>query len=193
MSSKQTNKQTSACSSWWSITAYNDELEMLKRLQNEGTGFPDFVVKIVGGEEECPKTKRRHFQGALQTKWCRFTQIKKWLPTAHIEKAYQKEALQRYCMKEETAVGVKTETENEDYINMPNLMTRLIYLHRVNSKELPEVYDKKQCIIEWECLVCEYLKRYGLAHISLLTDQRTFRTWKMTARCLFSMLQDGKL
>lgn len=101
---RQTDKGT-----WWSVTGYNDEIG---RLENPDT-FPPFVKKVYGGREECPKTKRLHFQGAIHcNRQVRLSQFKEWLPTAHLEVARQSEALKKYAMKEDTAVGEKTVTSN---------------------------------------------------------------------------------
>ena len=42
----------------------------------------------------------------------RLSQIKSWLPTAHLQPARQVEALQKYAMKPQTAVGEKKVVEN---------------------------------------------------------------------------------
>ena len=95
-------------STWWSITAFNDEIKIM-----ETPPYPAFVRKVLGGREICPDTGREHFQGAVQM-WSqvRMSQIKSWLPTAHLEPAKQVEALQKYAMKQETASGEKKSVEN---------------------------------------------------------------------------------
>lgn len=106
-------------STWWSVTAYNDEIELL-----ESNEFPDFVVKVFGGREKCPTTGRIHFQGAVQCRsQQRFSALKKWLPTAHWEPAKNKDALQKYAMKADTAIGDKEERTNTvEMITMEKLM-----------------------------------------------------------------------
>lgn len=95
-------------STWWSVTAFDDEILLL-----EGTEFPEFVAKVHGGKEECPTTGKVHFQGAVQCRrQVRFTSLKKWLPKAHWEPAKNIAALKQYVMKADTAVGDKTSTEN---------------------------------------------------------------------------------
>lgn len=90
-------------STWWSITAWNDEIAKC-----EGT-LPEFAKAIYGGREIAPSTGKEHFQGALQCfEQIRMAKIKSWLPTAHIEKALKVEALKKYAMKKETASGEKT-------------------------------------------------------------------------------------
>lgn len=102
MADKTDKTDTKVRSCWWSITAYNDEIEVLEK-----PPFPHFIKTVYGGREVCPTTGRLHFQGAIQTDYVRFSQIKNWLPTAHIEPARDKKALQRYVLKSETAVGEK--------------------------------------------------------------------------------------
>lgn len=106
------NKQTRT---WWSITAFDED--EIKKL--EAGEYPQHVKRVLGGREQCPETGRIHFQGAVATRSCRFTQMKKWLPKAHIEPAKCQEALARYAMKEETAVDVKQERPNtRKYMSM---------------------------------------------------------------------------
>lgn len=102
-----TDRQTR--STWWSVTAFNEEIALLEDTDH----LPPFVKKIYGGREECPKTNKLHFQGALQCNvQVRMSQIKSWLKTAHLEPARDKECLKQYAMKDNTAVGEKTVTVN---------------------------------------------------------------------------------
>ncbi len=104
----QTDRQTDKAT-WWSVTAYNDEIERLE----DTTTYPPDVIKVWGGREECPTTKRVHFQGCIQLrKQQRRAWLKSWLPTAHLEPAIQKEALKKYAMKADTATGEKLERSN---------------------------------------------------------------------------------
>jgi len=98
-------------STWWSITAYNEEIAYCENSSN----YPPFVRKVMGGREKCPTTGTEHFQGALQcTTQVRRSQIKSWLKTAHLEPAQKAIALQKYAMKEETAIGDKLDRINEN-------------------------------------------------------------------------------
>ena len=93
---------------WWSVTAFNDEIAKLQQKE-----FPPYVKRIYGGLEECPDTKTVHFQGAIQCYYSvRTSQFKDWLPTAHLEPARSKDALIKYAMKTETAIGDKTAVQN---------------------------------------------------------------------------------
>ena len=68
--------------------------------------YPAFVRTVHGGREQCSKTNRLHFQGAVQCKEKqRFSALKRWLPTAHLEPARDVKALKAYAMKADTAVG----------------------------------------------------------------------------------------
>ena len=94
-------------STWWSVTAFNEDIERC-----EGV-LPWFIKNIYGGREECPKTKTIHFQGAIQCQdQVRMSAVKHWLPKAHLEPARQKEALKKYAMKKDTAVGEKLVRSN---------------------------------------------------------------------------------
>lgn len=107
---------------WWSVTAFNDEIELLEKGE-----FPSYVKAVYGGKEECPDTKRLHFQGAIQLRsQQRLSTLKKWLPTAHFEIARNKDAIKKYAMKEETAVGPKTEKINDiEHISVEKIMLKL--------------------------------------------------------------------
>jgi len=94
-------------STWWSVTAFNEEIELC-----EGT-LPEFVRSIYGGREMCPSTGTEHFQGAVQCyEQVRMAKLKSWLKTAHLEPARQAEALKKYAMKPDTAIGEKVIREN---------------------------------------------------------------------------------
>lgn len=101
---RQTDKGT-----WWSVTAYNDEITVLQ----DNTKWPADVKTIYGGLEECPTTGKVHFQGAIQlNKQQRLKWFKSWLPTAHLEVAIKKDALMKYAMKDDTAIGEKLVVSN---------------------------------------------------------------------------------
>lgn len=109
---------------WWSVTAFNDS--EIGKLENR-LEFPDWVECIHGGREECPETKRLHFQGAIQCRrQMRFNQVKKWLPTAHLEVARNPSAIKKYALKPETAVGPKDSIKNpEPNITINSIMIKL--------------------------------------------------------------------
>lgn len=98
---------------YWSVTAFNSEIELLEKQE-----YPDFVKKIYGGREKCPKTGTEHFQGMIQClHQVRLSKLKKWLPTSHLEIAKDKDALEKYVMKSETAVGEKTVVVNSNTVH----------------------------------------------------------------------------
>lgn len=115
-------------STWWSVTAYNDEIEILE----DSTKFPQFVVAVHGGRETCPTTGRLHFQGAIQCKsQQRRSALKKWLPTSHLEAAHHKDALLKYALKSETAAGPKLTTQNSrKFLTMSDALT-IIGTHNI--------------------------------------------------------------
>ena len=105
----QTGRQTDKAT-WWSVTAFSEsEIEFLE----DPKKWPSQIRKIYGGREECPETKKIHFQGAIQLSGQqRLAWFKSYLPTSHLEVARSSEALKKYAMKTETAVGEKTVSEN---------------------------------------------------------------------------------
>ncbi len=128
-----TDRQTDNRSGCWSITAFDED--DINRLAGD---YPSFVKHVWGGLEECPSTGKKHYQGAVETSYCRFSQIKKWLPKAHIEKCIKKEALIDYVMKDETAIGEKSKQSNSKYISLEKFM-ELIAFNYINSKD-EEIY-----------------------------------------------------
>lgn len=136
-------RQTKA--TWWSVTAYGDNI---LRLTNKD-GVPTIVKCIYGGVEKCPTTGRDHYQGAIQCNTqCRASVILDWLPGSHIEKAQSSIALRKYAMKEETAVGEKSEWTNPDeYLTMDKALDKLAQHVPLNP---PDDLTLFKHIVEWE-------------------------------------------
>jgi hypothetical protein len=90
--------------------------------------FPTFVKTVYGGRETCPTTGRVHFQGHVVCRsQQRFSAIKKWLPTAHIEPARNFNASIQYALKKDTASGDKTERQNATpYVTTRMAMEKLV-------------------------------------------------------------------
>lgn len=84
----------------WSGTQFN--LKAFEVQQNEATQL-GWTVK--GQLEECPETKRQHYQFAVKTPQVRMSQVRKVFPGAHIEEARNPKALMQYVNKEETRIG----------------------------------------------------------------------------------------
>jgi len=85
--------------SWWSITINNPTDEHFTALQS-----PVKYVKEMWYQQEVGAQGTPHIQGCINTSQVRFSTLKEWLPTAHIEAARNKDALIRYCKKSETSV-----------------------------------------------------------------------------------------
>lgn len=117
-----TDRQTDR-SSAWICTAYNDEILLLE----DDTKFPSIVKEVHGGREMCPTTGKLHFQGAvILHSQQRLSALKRWLPTAHWEPAKSREAIKRYCMKQDTAVGDKVVRSNKlVYLRLDEWLTLL--------------------------------------------------------------------
>lgn len=132
-----------AKSTWWSVTAFGDEISLL-----ESNEYPEFVAKVYGGREQCPTTGREHFQGAVQCRrQVRISQFKQWLAKAHLEPARDRDALRKYAMKADTAVGEKVERGNSvECISVKALMLKLA-----------SVWDEQEYIRVWD--ECESSKK----------------------------------
>lgn len=177
----------SAC---WSVTVFNDEIGLIE----DSSKFPSFVKEVHGGREECPKSGNIHFQGAVVCKsQQRFNAIKKWLPTAHIEPARQKEALIKYAMKEETAVGEKTTTTNpRQYLSMAQALKKIascVYCDMVTYNNRMDSYHdsfgvqwtmKKAMEEEYWRAVNRLLRDEDDENISLYSNPQLLRSWVHT-------------
>lgn len=108
---------------WWLLTAYGDNIEKLE----DTTKYPTWVKRVYGGREECPETKRLHFQGALQlTTQMRRKAVLEWLKGCHLEVAKSQEAIKKYAMKSDTAVGDKIERVNTSKYYTPEELLIMI-------------------------------------------------------------------
>jgi len=174
----QTVSQTR--SSWWSITAYNDDIQLLNDMVSGTHEFPSFVREIYGGEEECPTTGRVHFQGALHTTQVRFGAVKKIFPNSHIEGLKSNaECLKAYVMKDETAVGEKRKATNQNFITIDGLMmmiaSEFLKIHDIwDANRIGSLYDEKDCGF-WSLTKPIVMKKPFLAN--LCSQPQSIRCW----------------
>lgn len=145
---------------WWSVTAFDEEIKMLK----EKDGWPAFVKCVYGGEEKCPKTNRIHFQGALQLhKPQRLSALKRWLPRSHFEPANNVEALKKYAMKEDTAVGQKeVRVSDLKFYKLSDLVEKLVLIEYKTGESNFEVVFSK--LIKEDPNVINYLDHKKLKY-----------------------------
>lgn len=118
----------------WSLTVYDPG--ELANISNKDT-WPNWLRKVKYQEEICPSTGKHHWQVAALTQQVRFSALKKWLPTAHIELARNKQALMNYVEKDDTAVaGTRQELESEkQYMALHQQLQRLANLVVENMEE----------------------------------------------------------
>jgi len=89
--------------SCWSITINNptaSDYQEIAALEN-----CKWVKEWKGQVEQGEAEETTHIQGMLKTEYIRFSQVKKALTRAHIEKANNPAALSNYVEKKETRVG----------------------------------------------------------------------------------------
>lgn len=134
----RTDRQTdpAAKSSWWSITSFDeDEWDRMKQPDK----YPAFVKAVYGGLEEGTESKKKHFQGALNTQHVRFSQVKSWLSKSHIEKGMKPESLVKYAMKSETAIEEKVKRSNpRTFLEHHDLCEHIAYYG------IPAIYREKK-------------------------------------------------
>lgn len=197
-----TDRQTrSGC---WCITSFDeDEWCKLDGIDK----FPHFVKRVWGGIEECPTSKRKHYQAAVETTYCRFSQIKGWLPKAHIERALKKEMLIKYAMKEETSIGEKKEKSNDKYFQLEDVMKLLgktfVTLEEQNVKiyKYSFVGGKDVYSFDGEVDIPGYEKNYWIVVRAILPERpylcgilanpQTYRLWKNTAQVWIDFVGDS--
>lgn len=100
--------------SWWSVTI-NNPTEQDRQTVN---GPAPRWLRMIRGQEEMGANGTLHYQLAVNTQQIRASQIKEWLPRAHIEVARNPNALSNYVSKDKTAVP-DTQFEH-NYVNNAN-------------------------------------------------------------------------
>ena len=93
--SKMTNRATLWSGTQFNITAFEGQQNAAKQ-----KGWT-----CLGQLEECPETKRQHYQFAVKTGQVRMSEVCKTFQGAHIEVCRNKDALLQYVNKKETRVG----------------------------------------------------------------------------------------
>lgn len=140
---------------------------------------PSLVKACHGGMESCPTTGREHFQGALNTAQCRFSQVKSILPNSHIEACISTaKCLTDYALKVETAIGEKRSVINNRYMRLEDLMIafgmEFLKDHDVKrNSELFDIYGTDGGY--WEFARRIYDERPYLTN--LLTQPQSHRAW----------------
>lgn len=130
----------------WSLTAFDKgEQDYLAAGK-----YPEWVDRVYGGLEECPDTKRIHFQGAVTLKsQQRGSAMKKFLPKANWQVARKPEALKKYAMKAETSAGDKLVRVNATPYYTLEMLLKLIAITRVseNTDDWKSIFWQKIRII----------------------------------------------
>lgn len=123
-----TNKST-----MWSGTQFN-----IKAFADQQNAAAQLRWTCLGQLEECPETKRQHYQFAIKTPHVRMSQVVKVFPGAHIEVCRNKDALLQYVVKEETRVGDLPEVSDL----FPSLdATLIMFCKWAMTKNIP--YDRE--------------------------------------------------
>jgi len=174
MADRQTDKKPRDRWYWFSITCFDDgEITFC-----EIPLWPTFVKYIHGGREECPKTKKIHFQGAVQCKTQqRFSAIKKMLPKAHIEPARTEQALLKYAMKKDTAVGEKKSLKNEMPYYTTEMLLRLLAITSPIGSD--DFWGRVNRILFAKPYLCGVLAKPDI-----------FRMWKHTRETWITLMTD---
>lgn len=127
-------------STWWEVTVWIPE--MIEKIQDPST-YPACVKAVHGGLEKGEESGGLHFQGAIECHaQTRGAAINDWLPRTHFDVARSAEALRKYCMKSETAVGDKSVRANPiKYYTADEIC--LLIGSKVTDADIEETIDAK--------------------------------------------------
>lgn len=170
-------------STWWIVTAYDKNLDLLESYGQpdaDRQSIPRCVKAIHGGVEICPTTTRRHYQGAIE---CNGQQravfFRDWLPGVHFEVAKNKDAVKQYCLKADTAEGVKGTVSNPTpYLTMDKLLMQF-------GEQSIDINEEDQLLIDtneefWRIANRIILKTPAL--VSMIATPTLRTVWQHTRR-----------
>lgn len=172
-------EDTTTRSSCWSITINNPTEEDRNQLKS-----PPTWVKSCHHQDEIGDNGTLHIQGAVLTAQVRFSQLKKWLPRAHIEVARNRQALLKYVKKPETSVEGTQQDTKGGYISMEQAL-RNIAEHSQDMEAYFSSGDRtfKDCDawkkFEFWCAVRQVLI-VSPALVGLYTNPQMERAWVNT-------------
>jgi Putative viral replication protein. len=167
--------------SCWSITINNPTASDYQEIANLQT--QKWVKMWKGQVEQGEAEETTHIQGMLKTDYIRFSQVKKALTRAHIEKANNPAALSNYVEKEETRVGAIAPYKallpsdiykacQEEYETYEDLKTAYKdYLEEVEKKKLKDNF----ALGLLDDAVSELIKQ-GTNTIEFMCSNPSFRT-----------------
>lgn len=186
---------TTKKSCWWSITAFNDDMDMLVAIQEGERDLPNNWRQLYGGVEECPKTGKKHFQGALNTASVRMANIKSILSTAHIEPVRSNaECLKKYAMKSETAVGEKSVVKNLKYYSVSDVL--LLFAEKYVEKWMPYKVKYDEDILEDEdkgfARIGSEIIREKYELVALISQPQVARAWKLFHWSIISVYEERR-
>jgi len=158
---------------WWSLTINNPTPEDDILLLNT----PRFV-KRVKYQKEVGENETPHYQIALQTQQVRFSQIKTWLPRAHIEPARNPQALLNYVEKTDTAVSGSQKDITGQAMTMAQVMRLIAKNYSIDGDDI-ETYPKTyESITYWRAVRKILAQNENL--LGLLSQPQYFRAWEHT-------------
>ncbi len=138
----------------WCFTINNYDRKLFVSL-SQPFFFPQKIEKLIF-QEEVGLKKTKHLQGFVRFKnQVEFTNMKKWLPTAHIEKTRSVAGSIKYCSKEATRAGERyTYGISDDELNKPvkPMMTQSEILEHMKL-QLKE--ERVKLMKEGKCCMCE--------------------------------------
>lgn len=180
--------------SWWSITINNPTDEDRKLLEKQN--LPSFV-KSIHSQDEVGDEGTPHIQGAVNTTQVRFSEVKKWLPRAHIEPARNKDALLKYVKKTETAVAGTQFVVQADYLSMEAYMRALAaaareepdwtqFMMEMTFEQIAKKRDQWARDEYWEIANEILLEKPSI--IGLISNPQMERAWVRTRRTWIQIL-----
>lgn len=177
------HKNTTQLATYWSVTAFGDDIKSLHDVKS----FPLCVKQVVGQKEDCPTTDREHFQCYVQCRRNeRFSTIKKWLPSSHIEAVRDIHKIKKYVKKLKTAqAGTYVELDNPlPYYTFPELLVLIAKeLLRCESRstwveeQITYVEDNPKDFYLFDYLSRRILNEAENWHLVPLFDNRLRNAW----------------
>lgn len=184
--------ETTQRASCWSVTINNPTDEDRNLLRSPPSWVKNCVYQDEVGEEGTP-----HIQGCVQSAQVRFSQVKAWLPRAHIEKARNRAALLQYVQKEETAVEGTRETVIGGYMSMDKALMEIASHGKPMVEWLLEADRSERDIVEWKKR--EYWNAVNQIllktpnQVGLFTNPQMERAWMNTRSVWMKLKSDESI
>lgn len=190
--------------SWWLVTINNPtELD-----RQTFTNPPPRWLRLAKGQDEIGENGTLHIQAALNTQQVRMSQVKQWLPRAHIELARNANAVANYVSKDRTAVpDTQFEYNHVDNGNGALTMAQVMMMlaeyaftnsqitalsNKTNANGLPvyRIAEEIYKVEYWDAVGMMLTQNENL--VALLTQPQYERAWVKTRKVWLIKLEQDR-